>query len=156
MEKKKLGNSDLEITKVGFGAWAVGGAGYDFGWGKQEDKDSIDAIHHALDIGINWIDTAAVYGIGRSEEVVGRAVKEYSGNKPYIFTKCSFRWDNEGHTTKVHDPESIRLECEESLKRLNVEVIDLYQVHWPPENNNDEIEPLWEMMAKLKEEGKVR
>lgn len=156
MTKRKLGNSDLEITPVGFGAWAIGGAGWQFTWGAQDDRDSINAIHKALDMGVNWIDTAAVYGVGHSEEVVAKALKEYSGEKPYVFTKNSLRWDENGNTTKVHDPVSIREECEDSLRRLNVDVIDLWQMHWPPEDDNDKIKGAWETMTKLKEEGKVR
>lgn len=156
MEKRKLGNSDLEITRIGFGAWAIGGSGWDFGWGEQDDKESIEAIHKALAMGINWIDTAAVYGIGHSEEVVAKALKEYGGNKPYVFTKCVMVWDRNGHVRKVHDPESIRQECEDSLRRLQTDTIDLYQIHWPPDDDNEKIKPAWEMLAKLKEEGKVR
>ncbi|KUG26440.1 putative aldo/keto reductase [hydrocarbon metagenome] len=156
MEKRKLGNSDLEITRVGFGAWAIGGSGWDFGWGEQDDKESIEAIHKALDMGINWIDTAAVYGVGHSEEIVAKAVKEYYGSKPYVFTKCVLLWDENGHVTKSLDPQSIRKECEDSLRRLRVDIIDLYQIHWPPDDNDEEIKPAWEMMAQLKEEGKVR
>lgn len=156
MEKRKLGNSDLEITRVGFGAWAIGGSGWDFGWGEQDDKESIEAIHKALDMGINWIDTAAVYGIGHSEEVVAKAIKEYGGNKPYVFTKCVLVWDQNGHVRKTHDPESIRKECEDSLRRLQIDTIDLYQIHWPPDDDDEKIKPAWEMLAKLKEEGKVR
>lgn len=156
MNKKKLGNSELEISTVGFGAWAVGGAGYDFGWGRQEDNESIGAIIHALELGINWIDTAAIYGLGHSEEIVCKAIHGYNGNKPYVFTKCSMVWDKDKNITLSHDPASIRKECENSLKRLKIDYIDLYQIHWPPENNDDKIEPAWEMMAKLKEEGKVR
>ena len=153
---KKLGNSDLEISSVGFGAWAIGGAGWDFGWGHQEDSESIDAIIRALELGVNWIDTAAVYGLGHSEEIVAKALSRWKGKKPYIFTKCAQVWDNEKNIILSHDPGSIRKECENSLKRLNVPAIDLYQIHWPPRNNDDKIEPAWEMMAKLKEEGKVR
>jgi len=156
MEKRKLGNSDLEITRIGFGAWAIGGSGWDFGWGEQDDKESIEAIHKALDMGINWIDTAAVYGIGHSEEIVAKAIKEYSGNKPYVFTKCVLLWDKNGKVSKSLDPQSIRKECEDSLRRLRVDTIDLYQIHWPPDDNDEEIKPAWEMMAQLKEEGKVR
>jgi aryl-alcohol dehydrogenase-like predicted oxidoreductase len=156
MNKKKLGNSELEISTVGFGAWAVGGAGYDFGWGHQEDNESIGAIILALELGINWIDTAAIYGLGHSEEIVCKAIHGYNGNKPYVFTKCSMVWDKDKNITLSHDPASIRKECENSLKRLKIDYIDLYQIHWPPENNDDKIEPAWEMMAKLKEEGKVR
>jgi aryl-alcohol dehydrogenase-like predicted oxidoreductase len=156
MIKKKLGNSGLEITIIGFGAWAIGGAGWDFGWGHQEDNESFDAIIRALELGINWIDTAAIYGLGHSEEIVAEALSRWKGNKPYVFTKCSMVWDNEKNITLSHNPDSIRKECEASLKRLNVDSIDLYQMHWPPKNNDDKIEPAWEMMAKLKEEGKVR
>lgn len=156
MDKKKLGNSNIEITPVGFGAWAIGGSGWDFGWGDQDDKKSIEAIHKALDMGVNWIDTAAVYGTGHSEEIVAKALSEYSGEKPYVFTKCVMRWDENGHVTKVHDPDSIREELEDSLRRLNVDAIDLYQMHWPPEDDDDKIKAAWEMMAKLKEEGKVK
>jgi aryl-alcohol dehydrogenase-like predicted oxidoreductase len=135
MQTRKLGNSDLQITPVGFGAWAIGGAGYDFGWGPQEDADSIGAIHRALELGVNWIDTAAVYGLGHSEEMVARALKGWKGARPYVFTKCAMKWDDKGKVTKVHKADSIRQECEDSLRRLQVEVIDLYQVHWPPEDN---------------------
>lgn len=156
MEKRNLGNSNFKITNVGFGAWAIGGTGYDFAWGEQDDKESIKAIQKALDMGVNWIDTAPVYGIGHSEEIVAKALSEYSGHKPYVFTKCSMRWDENGHVSKVHDPESIREEVENSLRRLNVDVLDLWQMHWPPEDDNDKIKPAWEMMAKMKEEGKVK
>jgi aryl-alcohol dehydrogenase-like predicted oxidoreductase len=156
LNKKKLGNSDLEITNIGFGAWAIGGAGWDFGWGHQEDKESVDAIIRALGLGVNWIDTAAIYGLGHSEEIVAKALALWKGKKPYLFTKCSMVWDNEKNITLSHNPGSIRKECESSLKRLNVDCIDLYQIHWPPKNNDDKIEPAWEMMAKLKEEGKVK
>jgi aryl-alcohol dehydrogenase-like predicted oxidoreductase len=153
---KKLGNSDLEISSVGFGAWAIGGAGWDFGWGHQEDSESVDAIIRALELGVNWIDTAAIYGLGHSEEIVAKALRRWKGKKPYVYTKCSMVWDNEKNITLSHNPDSIRKECENSLKRLNVASIDLFQIHWPPKNNDDKIEPAWEMMAKLKEEGKVR
>ena len=152
----KLGNSDLQITPVGFGAWAIGGAGWDFGWGPQEDADSIAAIHRALDLGVNWIDTAAVYGMGHSEEVVARALKEWKGPHPHVFTKCGMRWDAKGKVTKVHKRESIRQECEDSLRRLQVDVIDLYQIHWPPEDNGPLLEESWQTMAELQQQGKVR
>ena len=155
-QTRKLGNSDLQITPVGFGAWAIGGAGWDFGWGPQEDADSIAAIHRALDLGVNWIDTAAVYGMGHSEEVVARALKEWKGPRPHVFTKCGMRWDAKGKVTKVHKPESIRQECEDSLRRLQVDVIDLYQIHWPPEDNGPAIEESWQTMAELQQQGKVR
>ncbi len=156
MQTRKLGNSDLMITPVGFGAWAIGGTGYDFGWGPQEDADSIAAIHRALEVGVNWIDTAAVYGLGHSEQMVARALKQWRGARPYVFTKCAMRWDQKGKVTKVHKADSIRQECEDSLRRLQVEVIDLYQIHWPPEDNGTSLEQSWQAMADLQKAGKVR
>jgi aryl-alcohol dehydrogenase-like predicted oxidoreductase len=156
METRRLGNSDLMITPVGFGAWAIGGAGYDFGWGPQDDADSIAAIHRALELGVNWIDTAAVYGIGRSEEVVARALKDWRGSRPYVFTKCAMRWDEKGRVSKVHKAASIRQECQDSLRRLQTDVIDLYQIHWPPEDNGPGLEESWQTLADLQKEGKVR
>ena len=152
-ETKKLGNSDLEITALGVGAWAMGGAGWKFAWGSQDDADSSAAIRAALDAGINWIDTAAVYGLGHSEEVVGRTLKDVS-NKPYIFTKCERRWDDGGNIFPSLKADSIRKECENSLRRLQVERIDLYQIHWP--DPDADIEEGWTEMARLQEEGKVR
>lgn len=152
-ETKKLGNSDLEITSLGVGAWAMGGPGWAFTWGDQNDRDSIAAIHAAIDAGINWIDTAAVYGLGHSEEVVGRALKQIS-KKPFVFTKCERRWDRDGKIFGSLKAESIREECEESLTRLGVDVIDLYQIHWP--TLEEDLEEGWTEMARLKEEGKVR
>lgn len=154
MNKKLLGNSDLSITEIGFGAWAIGGNGWDFGWGPQNDEDSETAIQKAIELGINWIDTAAIYGLGHSEIIVGKTLKNIS-NKPYIFTKCGLVWDDQKNITRNIKPESIRKECENSLRRLNVDVIDLYQIHWPS-GNDAEIPFAWEMMTKLKEEGKVR
>jgi aryl-alcohol dehydrogenase-like predicted oxidoreductase len=156
MRTRKLGNSDLNITPVGFGAWAIGGAGYDFGWGPQEDADSIAAIHRALDLGVNWIDTAAVYGIGHSEEVVAKALSAWKGAWPYVFTKCAMRWDSQGRVTKIHKRDSILKECDDSLRRLRVDVIDLYQIHWPPEDDGPDVEESWQAMADLKKQGKVR
>ncbi len=153
MELRKLGNSDLNITPIGFGAWAIGGGKWEFSWGPQDDQHSIDAIHAALDSGINWIDTAAVYGLGHSEEVVSRAVKGLA-NKPYIFTKCGLLWDDEGYVINNLKAGSIRRELEASLSRLQVDVIDLYQIHWP--NPDLDIEEAWTELAKLKGEGKVR
>jgi aryl-alcohol dehydrogenase-like predicted oxidoreductase len=153
MKTKPLGNSDIFITPIGFGAWAIGGSGWEFAWGGQDDSDSIAAIHEALDAGVNWIDTAAVYGLGHSEEVVARALSGIS-HRPYVFTKCSMTWDEQrqiGHSLKGA---SIRRECEASLRRLGVDAIDLYQIHWP--NPDEDIEEGWATMAKLKEEGKVR
>lgn len=156
METKKLGNSDLQITRIGFGAWAAGGPGWEFSWGPQEDADSIAAIHRALERGVNWIDTAAVYGMGHSEEVVARALKEWRGARPYIFTKCVLRWDAAGKITPNHSAASIRQECEDSLRRLQTDVVDLYQAHWPPKDNGPSLEEAWQTMAALQKEGKVR
>ena len=154
MKKRKLGSSDLDITAIGFGAWAVGGD-WKFGWGRQEDADSIAAIHRALEIGINWIDTAAIYGLGHSEEVVGKACAGWSGEPPYIFTKCGMIWNQKGEVDYSLEPGSIRKECEASLRRLNVETIDLYQIHWP-DDALEKTEKGWSEMAKLQTEGKVR
>ncbi len=155
MKTKQLGNSDLFITPVGFGAWAIGGSGWEFAWGDQDDKASIGAIHRALELGVNWIDTAAVYGTGHSEEVVARALKSWSGKRPYVFTKCGLRWDDHGKVHHVLKADSIRTECENSLKRLGVETIDLYQIHWPVDDTA-ELEEGWTAMAQLQLEGKVR
>jgi aryl-alcohol dehydrogenase-like predicted oxidoreductase len=154
MQMKRLGNSDMELTPMGVGAWAMGGGGWKFAWGPQDDNQSIAAIHAALDHGVNWIDTAAIYGLGHSEEVVARALAEYSGHRPYVFTKCERVWDENGDITGILKAESVRRECENSLRRLKVERIDLYQIHWPiPEGD---IEEGWGTLARLKEEGKVR
>lgn len=153
MKTRQFGNTDMHITPIGFGTWALGGGGWAFGWGPQDDEQSIAAIHRALDLGINWIDTAAVYGLGHSEEIVARALKDRS-EQPYVFTKCSRVWDDNGEISSSLKAQSIRRECENSLRRLQVDVIDLYQVHWPtPES---ELEEGWETMAQLKDEGKVR
>jgi len=156
METRRLGNSDLQITPVGFGAWAIGGSGWDFGWGHQEDADSIAAIQRSLELGVNWIDTAAVYGIGHSEEVVAQSLKNWRGARPYIFTKCVLRWDDQGHVSQNHTAASVRQECEDSLRRFQIEVIDLYQMHWPPSDNGPGLEEAWQTMAGLQKEGKVR
>lgn len=153
MQTKQLGNSELHITPIGFGAWAIGGGGWTFGWGTQDDQESIEAINRALDLGVNWIDTAAVYGLGHSEEVVAQALKGRSA-RPYIFTKCSMIWNEVGEIGRSLKADSVRKEVEASLRRLNVEVIDLYQIHWP--NPDSEIEEGWTTLAKLKDEGKVR
>jgi aryl-alcohol dehydrogenase-like predicted oxidoreductase len=149
----KLGNTDLEITRVGFGAWAIGGNGYEFGWGAQDDNESIATIHHALELGINWIDTAAVYGLGRSEGVVGRAL-EGLDERPYVFTKASMRDGGNGKVVHKLKRDSILYEFETSLERLRIDAIDLYQVHWP--NPDPDIEEGWATMAELKELGLVR
>jgi aryl-alcohol dehydrogenase-like predicted oxidoreductase len=156
MQMRKLGNSDLKITSVGFGAWALGGSGWEFAWGHQEDADSIAAIHRALELGVNWIDTAAVYGLGHSEEVVARALKEWRGFRPYVFTKCVLRWDEKGKLSQVFSTDSIRRECQDSLRRLQVETIDLYQIHWPPDDSGPRLEEAWQTLATLQKEGKVR
>jgi aryl-alcohol dehydrogenase-like predicted oxidoreductase len=156
METRKLGNSDLKITPVGFGAWAIGGSGWEFGWGPQDDKDSIAAIHRSLELGVNWIDTAAVYGMGHSEEVVARALKEWRGPRSYVFTKCAMRWNEKGKVRKEFSAASIRRECEDSLRRLQVPTIDLYQIHWPPEDDGPGLEEAWRTLAALQKEGKVR
>lgn len=156
METRPLGTSDLKITRVGFGAWAAGGPGWEFAWGPQDDADSIAAIHRALELGVNWIDTAAVYGMGHSEEVVARALEAWRGARPYVFTKCVLRWDASGKITPNHSAQSIRQECEDSLRRLRVETIDLYQMHWPPRDNGPQLEEAWQTMAELQKAGKVR
>jgi aryl-alcohol dehydrogenase-like predicted oxidoreductase len=156
MQTRKLGNSDLHITPVGYGAWAIGGSGWQFAWGSQDDNESIAAIHRALELGVNWIDTAAVYGLGHSEEVVGRALKSWRGSRPYVFTKCGLRGDANGEVRKVLTADSIRGEVEDSLRRLSVDVIDLYQIHWPPDPDSPELEEGWSTLADLKREGKVR
>jgi aryl-alcohol dehydrogenase-like predicted oxidoreductase len=153
IELRTLGNSDLKITPIGFGAWAVGGGDWQYSWGPQDDADSIAAIHRALDLGINWIDTAAIYGLGHSEEVVARALKSTT-HKPYVFTKCSMRWNDDRSIYNSLKADSIADEVEASLKRLGVETIDLYQVHWP--NPDAEIEEGWAALAKLREQGKLR
>ncbi len=152
MKTKRLGNSDLSITPIGFGAWAIGGSGWEHGWGEQDDKSSVAAILRALELGVNWIDTAAVYGLGHSEEIVAVALRTWPGPRPYVFTKCGQRWDEQGYIHRTLTADSIRRECEDSLRRLNVDVIDLYQVHWPTED----LEEGWTAMAQLQKEGKVR
>jgi aryl-alcohol dehydrogenase-like predicted oxidoreductase len=150
---RTLGNSDLALTPIGFGAWAIGGGDWAYAWGPQDDNDSIAAIRRALDLGINWIDTAAVYGLGHSEEVVARALAG-SGRKPYVFTKCSLRWGADRKIYNALKAASVAEELEASLRRLNVETIDLYQIHWP--NPEGEIEEGWEALSRLKKQGKVR
>jgi aryl-alcohol dehydrogenase-like predicted oxidoreductase len=150
---RQLGKSDLLITPIGFGSWAVGGSGYAFAWGPQDDNESIAAIHRALDLGINWIDTAAVYGLGHSEEVVARALKGRS-QRPYVFTKCERVWDAQGKVSGSLKADSLRRELEASLRRLQTDVIDLYQVHWP--EPDADIEEGWSALAQFQAEGKVR
>lgn len=150
---RNLSNSDLEITPIGFGAWAIGGGDWQYSWGHQDDTDSIAAIHRALDLGINWIDTAAIYGLGHSEEVVARALKGMS-RKPYVFTKCSLRWRDDKSIYNSLQADSVAEELEASLRRLQVETIDLYQVHWP--NPESEIEEGWQALERLRQQGKIR
>lgn len=150
---RTLGKTDMTITPLGFGSWAIGGGNWEFGWGPQDDRDAVEAIRRAIDAGMNWIDTAAVYGLGHSEELVGQAVAGLR-TRPYIFTKCSMRWDVERKVYHSLEAASVRQECEDSLRRLKVDAIDLYQIHWP--NPEDEIREGWEAMARLQEEGKVR
>ncbi len=156
---RPLGTSGLEITTVGFGAWAIGGGGWAFGWGPQDDADSLAAMRRALEQGVNWIDTAAVYGLGHSEEVVGRLLRELpAGERPLVFTKCGLVWDERDpmkEAQRVLRPDSIRKECDASLRRLGVERIDLYQFHWPDETGTP-VEDSWQAMARLVEQGKVR
>jgi len=153
LSTSKLGSTGLEITRVGFGAWAIGGGGWEFGWGPQADDESVAAIHRALELGVNWIDTAAAYGFGRSEEVVGRALRGLS-ERPYVFTKCSLLDDGTRHVRHVLNRDSVLREAEASLRRLGVDAIDLYQIHWP--NPEEDIEEGWSALAELKEQGLVR
>ncbi len=156
---RPLGKSGLNITTVGFGAWAIGGGGWAFGWGPQDDADSVATMRRALELGINWIDTAAVYGLGHSEEVVGRLLRElHPRERPLVFTKCGLVWDERhpmAEARRVLKPESIRKEAEASLRRLGIERLDLYQFHWPDETGTT-VEHSWEAMVRLVEQGKVR
>ena len=154
MKTKVLGNSGLAITTIGFGAWAIGGD-WAFGWGAQDDKESIAAIHRALEQGVNWIDTAPVYGLGHSEEVVARALSEWKGARPYVFTKCGMLWNDKGEISYSLHAKSVRHECDASLRRLKTEVIDLYQIHWTADDLNETVEG-WNTLAALQKEGKVR
>ena len=156
---RPLGRTEMQLTRVGFGAWAVGGAEWAFGWGEQDDRDSIAAIRHAVARGVNWIDTAAAYGLGHSEEVVARALGDVpAGERPYVFTKCGLRWDDADRArppARAATRESVKRECEGSLRRLGVETIDLYQVHWPPSDGTP-VEEYWQGLLDLQREGKVR
>ena len=156
---RALGTSGLHLTTVGFGAWAAGGGGWSFGWGPQDDEASIAAMRHAIDRGVNWIDTAAVYGLGHSEEVVGRFLRTLApADRPFVFTKCGLEWDPSDPmkvSRRILQPDSIRRECDASLRRLGVERIDLYQFHWPDESGVP-IEESWDVMTQLVQEGKIR
>ena len=154
MDLKTLGQSDLKLSPIGIGAWAIGGGGWAFSWSDQDDQVSIRSIHAALDVGMNWIDTAAVYGLGHSEEVVAEAIKTHPGNKPYVFTKCERAWTADRQIIKVLKRDSIFRECEDSLRRLQVDTIDLYQIHWP--EPDEDIEEGWGALAELQRQGKVR
>lgn len=153
MRTRQLGNTDLEITPLGLGTWAIGGGNWQFGWGPQDDEASIATIHRALDLGINWIDTAAVYGLGHSEEIVAKALQGRV-ERPYVFTKGSRVWNDKGEITGNLKAQSLRREVENSLRRLQTDVIDLYQLHWP--NPDEDIEEAWRTLAKLQKEGKLR
>ena len=152
---RPFGTTGLELTPVGFGAWAIGGAGWSFAWGAQDDDESVAAIRHAVDRGVNWIDTAAVYGLGHSEGVVARALADLPlDERPYVFTKCGLVWDESRRQRRVANPSSIRREADASLRRLGVERIDLLQIHWPTEDGTP-IEDSWAAMLELKAAGKV-
>jgi aryl-alcohol dehydrogenase-like predicted oxidoreductase len=155
LQKVTFGRTGLEITPIGFGAWAIGGTGWGGAWGPQDDDEAVGAIQRAVELGINWVDTAAVYGLGHSEELVARALKDVpDSERPYVFTKCSLVWDESGDVHNVLERDSVKRECEDSLRRLQVDVIDLYQIHWPLPD--EDIEEGWGALAELKEEGKVR
>jgi len=153
LQTVRFGKTGMEITRIGFGSWAIGGSGWAAAWGPQDDDEAVGAIRRAVELGINWVDTAAAYGLGHSEELVARALKGVA-ERPYVFTKCSLVWDESSKIHNVLEKDSVKRECEESLRRLQVEVIDLYQIHWP--NPDEDIEEGWEAMAELKDEGKVR
>jgi aryl-alcohol dehydrogenase-like predicted oxidoreductase len=158
LPRRPLGGSGLEITTVGFGSWATGGGGWAFGWGPQDDDASLDAIQHAVDLGVNWIDTAAIYGLGHAEEVVGRAVRALpAGDRPLVFTKCGLAWDEADRlkpARRVVTAQTVRDGIEGSLRRLGTEYVDLFQIHWPDEEGNP-IEEAWSEMIKLRDEGKA-
>lgn len=153
MEKRRFGSTGMEITPIGFGSWAIGGENWSHGWGPQDDNKAVEAIERALERGINWIDTAAVYGLGHSEELVAKALQG-TAEKPYIFTKCALVWDSSRQITNSLKRDSLWRECEASLMRLKTDVIDLYQIHWP--SPEEDIETGWRTMAELKEEGLVK
>jgi aryl-alcohol dehydrogenase-like predicted oxidoreductase len=157
LQTTELGTTGMQITRVGFGAWAIGGGGWAHGWGEQDDDTSVAAIRHAVESGVNWIDTAAVYGLGHSEDVVARALQPYAdADRPYVFTKCGLVWDENDRSVpprRSGDPASLRREVEASLRRLRTERIDLYQMHWPAA---EPVQEYWQVLLDLKAQGKVR
>lgn len=155
MQTRQLGSSDLHITTVGFGTWGMSGSGWSGSWGPQDDNESVQAIIRACELGVNWIDTAPLYGLGHSEEVLGKSLKELP-ERPIIATKLGLRWDENGKTFRRLTEESVRKEVEDSLRRLDIDTIDLYQIHWPTDDNTDEVLEGWATIARLIEEGKVR
>ena len=155
MQTRKFGRTEMRTTPIGFGSWAIGGPEWAAGWGPQDDEESVGAIRRAVELGMNWIDTAAAYGLGHSEEIVARALEGApEAERPYIFTKCSLVWDENGQLGNSLKKGSVKKECEDSLRRLKTDAIDLYQIHWP--NPDEDIEESWQAMAELKQEGKVR
>jgi aryl-alcohol dehydrogenase-like predicted oxidoreductase len=155
LEKRAFGKTGMEITLIGFGSWAIGGSGWAAAWGPQDDEEAVGAIRRAVELGMNWIDTAAAYGLGHSEELVARALEDVpESDRPYVFTKCSLVWDEKRDVHNNLKKDSVKRECEGSLRRLQTDVIDLYQIHWP--RPKEDIEEGWSALAELKEEGKVR
>lgn len=155
VQTRKFGRTEMQTTPIGFGSWAIGGPDWAAGWGAQDDRESLGAIKRSLELGVNWIDTAAAYGLGHSEEIVAEALEGVpEAERPYIFTKCSLVWDQNGQLGNSLKRDSVKKECEDSLRRLKTDTIDLYQIHWP--NPDEDIEEGWQAMAELKEEGKVR
>ena len=155
MQKRAFGKTGMEITEIGFGSWAIGGSGWAAAWGPQDDEEAVGAIKRAVELGMNWIDTAAVYGLGHSEELVAQALKGVpEADRPFVFTKCALVWDENSEVHNILKADSVKRECEDSLRRLQTDVIDLYQIHWP--NPDEDIEEGWTAVAELKEEGKVR
>jgi aryl-alcohol dehydrogenase-like predicted oxidoreductase len=154
MRTRRLGKTDLELTVIGLGTWAIGGGDWKFGWGPQDDRQAVAAIHHGIEMGVNWIDTAPVYGNGRSEELVGRALAGWRGQRPLVATKCGRIISGDGEIEGVLQAESVQAECEASLRRLGVEAIDLYQIHWP--DPDTDIAEAWQAMVDLQAQGKVR
>lgn len=155
MQKRAFGKTGMEITEIGFGSWAIGGSGWAAAWGPQDDEEAVGAIQRSVELGMNWVDTAAVYGLGHSEELVAQALKVVpEADRPLVFTKCALVWDENSEVHNSLKADSVKRECEDSLRRLQTDVIDLYQIHWP--NPDEDIEEGWTAMAELKEEGKVR